>query len=213
MTTEIALDVKNLWFKYPIGDWVLRGANLTLHSGEQVLIIGDTGSGKTTLLRALTKVGQVVYGGELRGEVLVEGKSLENLQLEEIFKYVHVIGQNPYLYFTEPIVHQDLLSYACRVHGDQEVAARSVSRAVESTRVHKLLTKCCFELSGGEARRALVAKSLVADPIVFAFDEPLMWLDDQGVGDFIELLRLLKNLGKSALVFEHRFLPIYRHFN
>ncbi|MEM0318131.1 MAG: ATP-binding cassette domain-containing protein [Candidatus Nezhaarchaeales archaeon] len=76
-----------------------------------------------------------------------------------------------------------------------------------------MLDRYFFEFSGGEAKRVLVTKSIIANPSLIVFDEPLMWLDDEGLKDFVELLSVLRRLGKSVLVIEHRFLPIYRYFD
>ncbi|MCS7099975.1 MAG: ATP-binding cassette domain-containing protein, partial [Sulfolobales archaeon] len=83
------LVVKNLWFRYPTSsNWVLRGVNLSVGSGEVVLVLGASGSGKTTLLRSLTGVGLWVYGGEVRGEVLLRGRKLGELAVEELRRLI-----------------------------------------------------------------------------------------------------------------------------
>jgi len=205
------LEISDLYFAYPHGDYVLRGLNFTLSRGEHVLIIGDTGSGKTTLARVITKVGKLVYQGRLSGSIRVLGREIDKVDLEFLTRVFHVVGQNPYAYFTEPLVYDNLLSYALKCHGHVERAKRAVEKAVEATGTRGLLYRYFYELSGGEARRVLVARALVPDPLALIFDEPLMWLDDQGVNDFLDLLGLLKSLGKSVLVFEHRFLPLVKH--
>lgn len=213
MNSDSIVEARNLWFKYPGGNWVLRGLDLVVEKGEHILIIGETGSGKTTLVRAITRMGELVYGGEIKGEVLIDNRNARDLEPEDVFRTIHVIGQNPYLYFTEPVVRDDLLVYALRVHGEIRLAKQAVVKAVETTGIYKLLDRYFFELSGGEAKRVLVTKSIIANPLLMVFDEPLMWLDDEGVGAFIELLSVLRRLGKSVLVIEHRFLPIYRYFD
>ncbi|MEM4977068.1 MAG: energy-coupling factor ABC transporter ATP-binding protein, partial [Desulfurococcaceae archaeon] len=164
MNSKPVVEVKHLWFRYPGGNWVLRGVDLVIEKGEHVLIIGETGSGKTTLVRAVTGVGELVYGGESRGEVLVDGRNLKNLEPEDVFKVIHIIGQNPYLYFTEPIVRDDLLAYSLRVHGEIRIAKQALVKAVEATGIYRLLDRYFFELSGGEAKRVLVTKSIMANP-------------------------------------------------
>lgn len=200
------LEVADLWFRYPSGDWVLRGLSLSVGRGECVLIVGEAGSGKTTLARVITGSAKLIYDGHLRGRVVVNGVSLEGA--EALARRVALIGQNPYLYFTEPLVYHDLYSYALRVCGSAEGAAEAVERAAEAARAQGLMGKYFFELSGGQAKRALVAKALISDPPLFIFDEPLMWLDDLGVRDFVDLLGVLRALGKSVIIFEHRFMPL-----
>ncbi|MEM0225003.1 MAG: ATP-binding cassette domain-containing protein [Desulfurococcaceae archaeon] len=209
-SNDLLLEVRNLYFKYPGKDFVLRDLNLTLEKGEHVLIIGDTGSGKTTLARVLTRIAFTVYGGEARGVIKIGNRNLFEINNEELFEKVHLIGQNPYMYFTELIVRDDIYNYALRIHRSHDKAVKSFSKVVEATGIHKLLDRYFYELSGGEARRVLVAKALISNPDLLIFDEPLMWLDEKGVEDFKELLKLLRFLGKGVIVFEHRFLPLLR---
>ena len=204
------LEIQDVFFKYPTGDWVLRGVNFTLSRGEHALVIGETGSGKTTLARIILKTGTTIYEGDLKGSIRIMGRDLLEIDFNEISKLIHLIGQNPYSYFIEPLVRDDMYSYALKVHGESRLAERAVAKSIEALNISKLTNRYFFELSGGEARRVLVAKSLIADPVLLIFDEPLMWLDDQGVEDFLDLLGLLKRLGKSVLIFEHRFLPLLR---
>lgn len=207
------LEVRNLYFKYPGKDFILSNLNLALDKGEHVLIIGDTGSGKTTLARVLTKIAFTIYGGEARGIIKIRNKNILEISDDELYETIHIIGQNPYTYFTELIVRDDIYNYALRVHKTEDKAKKSFRKVVEATGVHKLLNRYFYELSGGEARRILVAKALISDPEILVFDEPLMWLDEKGVNDFVELLKLLRFLGKSIIVFEHRFIPLLREMD
>lgn len=204
------LEIADLWFKYSNGGWVLRGLNLSVSEGKQVLIIGETGSGKTTLARVITGSAKLIYDGHLKGRVAINGINLEE-DAEPLARHVAFIGQNPYLYFMEPSVYHDLYSYALRIHGNAEHAVKALNKAVEAMGIKDLLNKYFFELSGGQAKRVLVAKALISDPSLFLFDEPLMWLDDLGVRDFIDLLNMLKVLEKSVIIFEHRFIPLLKH--
>ncbi len=207
------LEIQDLWFKYPVGDWVLRGANLSVKRGEHVLIIGDTGSGKTTFIRAITNIGRLVYNGEIKGSIKILDKELSEYTSSELFKVIGVIGQNPYLYFTDLHVYRDLYNYALRVHRDPSRAERALRKIVEMMSLYDSLEKYFFELSGGEAKRVIVAKTLIADPQILLLDEPLMWLDEYGVKDILEVLRVLRRLGKNIIVFEHRFVPLIDYFD
>jgi len=213
MNREPAIEVKNLFYKYPGGDYIFRGAYFEVLRGEHVLVIGDTGSGKSTLVRILSRTAEFIYRGELSGEIRILGKNIGEIGFEELQRLVHVIGQNPYLYFTEHVVRDELYSYALKIYKTSEKAERAVRKVVEATHIYNLVDKYFYELSGGEAKRVIVARALIAEPEILLFDEPLMWLDDRGVSDFLDLLKLLRYLGRTVLVFEHRFLPIIREFD
>ena len=205
------LEVTDLWVRYPIGDWVLRGLDLQVSRGEVVLIVGETGSGKSTLARAISGLAETVYNCEVKGRIIVEGLELSEGSYRSLAGRIVLIGQNPYLYFTEPLVGDDLYSYALKVYGEEQLASKAFSRTLEVMGVGGLRERYFFELSGGEARRALVAKALISNPTIFIFDEPLMWLDDLGVEDYVRLIGELKELGRTVIILEHRFMPLLRH--
>jgi len=208
MGSEHPLVIRDVWYRYPGGDWVLKGVNLAVRRGEAVLIIGGTGSGKTTLARILNGSATWIYGGELRGSILVEGLDASDAEPWELSRRIHVVGQNPYMYFTYPLLRDDLEAYAYSMYEARDLAERALRKAVESMSVHSLLDKYFFELSGGQARRALVAKSMISDPSIIVFDEPLMWLDDKSVNEFTKLAEALRFMGKTLVFMEHRFTPL-----
>ncbi len=202
----VMLTVKNLWYRYPNSDWILRGVNLHLDNGDIFLILGKSGSGKSTLAIALTGIGIHVYGGEMRGEIYVDGRSIEGIT-NNVSKYITLVGQNPYNHFIEHKVRDDLYGYAESIY-DEKKANTIVENVAKLMNIENVLDKKFFELSGGEVRRAAIAKALISNPSVIILDEPLMWLDDIGIDSLRKSLGILKLLGKSIIVLEHRFLPL-----
>ncbi len=203
-----SLEVVNLWFRYPKSpEWVLRGVSLRLYPGEVALVMGASGSGKTTLLRAITGVGRWIYSGEFRGKVLLGGTLLEDLPLDGIRRSIQVVNQNPYTHFIEHLVGRDLLSLAVQIYGE-ELGQRVFARVTIALKLEGLLSRRFFELSGGQLRRVAIAKALLWDPKVLVLDEPLMWLDDEGVADVVEAVHIARSLGKAILIFEHRFMRL-----
>lgn len=88
---EIAVDVRDAWFRYPGGEWVVKGASLTARKGELLLISGPNGAGKSTLLKLMAGVLR-----PNRGSVFVSGRPI-------------IVPENPLTYFTHPTVREEIL--------------------------------------------------------------------------------------------------------
>ncbi len=206
-SNQYVMEVENLTFRYPNRKPLLRGVNLKLVKGESVLIVGKSGSGKTTLARALIGIGETVYGGVVEGSIKLLGKNLDSLSHDELIKNVQLIGQNPYSHFVEHVVMDDIVGFLRRLYTREEAVKKVVSKA-EELGMRDLLSRRFYELSGGEARRAAILKAVSIEPQLLILDEPLMWVDEQGVLKLLKLLSSLKKQGMSLLVFEQRFLPL-----
>jgi len=202
------IELRDVWFRYKDGEWILRGVKESFYEGETVLIIGEAGSGKTTLARAVTGLGETLYGGELKGEIVYRGRDIKELDFSELFKEIRVVGQNPYNYFIEPLLREDLMSHIRYLADDEKKAEKIFNKIIDMTRLRNLINRYFYELSGGEARRALIAKALASDPVLIIFDEPLMWLDDDSTKDFLMNIVFLKELRKTLIILEHRFKPL-----
>ncbi|MEL9941199.1 MAG: ATP-binding cassette domain-containing protein [Ignisphaera sp.] len=198
------VDVKNLWLRYGDGNWVLKNISFSVDTEKTVLIIGRSGCGKTSFARALTGVAQSIFGAEVKGEIWLCGKRLEEMGLREIQSCVQMVNQDPYTHFLEPIPIDDLVSYAETVYG--ESALEHVYRVAQAVGVKDLLERPITSLSGGQLKRLSIAKALITNPSVLILDEPLMWLDDvDGTEVVLNTIRAARSAGKTVIVFEHRF--------
>lgn len=207
------LEVRNLWFRYPNSSWILKSLNLDVYEGETLLVIGRSGCGKTTLIRAIMGVGASIYGGEVRGRIVLDGREIGEYSIEELRRVIQIVNQDPRTHFIYPNIYEDLYTYALQIHRDEDRAGRALDEVSESLKIKHLLDRLYFEISGGELRRVVIAKALLSKPKILLFDEPLMWLDDAGVRDFLDALAKLKSSGVTVIVFEHRFAPLVNHIN
>ncbi|MEZ0394126.1 MAG: ATP-binding cassette domain-containing protein [Desulfurococcaceae archaeon] len=196
------LEIRDLWLRYGEGPWILGGVDLVVGRGEVHAIVGRVGSGKTTLARAVLGVAQELFGCEVRGEVRLAGRRLGELGREEIRRLVQYVSQNPYTHFVDYVLANDLLGTASRLVGRGR-AREAVEEAAKATGAAGFLDRKYYELSGGEARRAAIAKSLLGGPSLLILDEPFMWLDGDGAAGVASLIRGLKARGVAVLVLEH----------
>ena len=91
------IELKNVSYKYPLTDTpAIRNFNLSVEKGSFWGVIGPNGSGKTTLCAIMRGFAPSFYKGELEGEVLVEGKKIDEYAEGELSLRVGYVFQNPF---------------------------------------------------------------------------------------------------------------------
>jgi putative ABC transport system ATP-binding protein len=204
--SEPVIRTKKLTRTYSMGESVitaLRDADLTVHAGEFIALMGASGSGKSTLLNLIGLLDRATSG-----EYFLEGKPVSSLRRDELAdlrgKRIGFIFQSFNLLPRLSAWENVALPLAYRKgefrHQDQLTRAReSLSRVQLDQRVdHNPM-----ELSGGERQRVAIARALVTQPAVILADEPTGNLDSN---TGIEIMRLLKELngdGRTIIVVTH----------
>lgn len=164
----------------------LRGASLTVASGEVVAVMGPSGSGKSTLLHCLAGIlrpdgGSVVFDGRRVNEL---GDRQRTELRRGAFGFVFQFGQLvPELTAVENVAAPLLLAGRRR-----RPAIAAASAWFERLGLQGLEGRLPGELSGGQAQRVAVARALVAKPRVVFADEPTGALDSTAGDDVMELL-------------------------
>ena len=190
------LVARDLWFRYPGGGWVLRGASLALGPGEVVGVVGPTGSGKTTLLLLLAGVLRPE-----RGEVTVDGLPAGS---REARRLVGLVFQDPDDQLFNPTVY-DEIAYALRSLGlpEAEVQER-VERVASRLGIRGLLGRSPLALSHGQRRLVALASVLVYEPRYLLLDEPTAFLDPEASWALGCLVAEEARRGRGVLVTAHR---------
>jgi len=183
MTIENAVEIRNLSYNYPDGQWGLRDINLTVSVGEVVAIIGPNGAGKSTLLLHLN--------GILRSkaELKICGLPVEDKNIKEIRKKVGMIFQDPEDQLFSLNVFEDVAFGPVNMGYEEKEVGRRVALALRSVGMEGYAKRSSHHLSIGEKKRIAIATVLSLDPELLALDEPTSSLDPRGKGYLIELLR------------------------
>lgn len=179
---------------------VLQDIHLAIQSGDFLVIRGRSGSGKTTLLSILLGLLH-----PQKGTVVIDGHSVLSLSDREACDLRnHRIG-----YASQ----QSVLLESLSVLDNVRIAAHLQKGTKEIPgRAHELLSLLGIEalaesfpstLSGGELRRAALARALMNDPDMVIADEPLASLDEESARNVVALLSDLARQGKAVLMVSH----------
>lgn len=187
---EELLSADGLRFSFtPDGEDILAGADISLHRGELLALVGANGSGKTTLLRCLAGLARP-YSGSVRAG----GKPLK--------RSAAVIGMLPQEtadLFLQPTVIEDY-RFALKAMGRPE---REAEELLDRIGCGQLAQMHPYDLSGGELQRCGLGRVLLCDPDILLLDEPTKGLDPVSAHLMGELLRRLCAEGKGVLVVTH----------
>jgi len=187
----LAVEVRNLHYRYPDGTIALRGVDLRVKKGERVYLIGPNGSGKSTLLLHLNGILK-----PQRGKVVILGIDA-NEENGELKKKVGLVFQNPDDQLFMPTVFEDVAFGPLNLRlGEAEVKKR-VKMALEMVGLTGFENRSPHHLSYGEKKRIAIATVLAMDPEILVFDEPTLSLDPWIKRNFMELL---KTLGRNRTI-------------
>jgi tungstate transport system ATP-binding protein len=174
---------------------ILKGLDLSIARGETFALIGPTGAGKTTLLRILDLLeapgsGDVYFDGQ---RVLLSGKN--RLAIRRRMSFVH---QKPQVFNASVY---DNVACGLRWRGqDKSKIASKVERILETVGLQGLRDRQARTLSGGEAQRVALARSLVLEPEVLLLDEPTANLDPVSTARIEELISHIARQGDTAMI-------------
>ena len=150
---------------------IFHDLSLELTTGEIVSLVGPSGSGKTTLLRAIAGLqplseGQIFVGSRDVTEVPTYRRGIGMVfQDNQLFSHMSVF---------------DNIEYSLRIGGINKITRKQrVGEMLRLVGLDDLGKRTTMQLSGGEAKRVAVARSLVAEPSVLLLDEPLTGLDGE----------------------------------
>lgn len=189
------------------GRKILDSVSLSIAQGEHVAIIGPNGSGKSSLIKTFTKEFHPLAAAD--GLVLnIMGKGTWH-----VFELRKLLG----------IVSGDLQQTCCRqdsvldvvlsgffssigIYYNHEVTPEMEARArdiLDFLEISALAGRLMCELSSGEARRVLIGRALVHDPLALVLDEPANSLDLKALHSFREVIRKIADSGKSVILVTH----------
>jgi iron(III) transport system ATP-binding protein len=175
---------------------VVKGVDLVVPKGTLTTILGPSGCGKTTLLRMIAGL-----DAPTGGQILIDGQDVTTLGPAE--RNVSMVFQSYALFPHLSVIGN--VSYGLVVSGvAKDEAARRARAAMDSVGLSGFDQRSPSELSGGQQQRVAVARSLVLEPSVMLFDEPLSNLDARLRRSMREEIRALQQrLGLTVAYVTH----------
>ena len=170
--------------------------NMDIKDGELIVLVGPSGCGKSTTLRMVAGLEDIS-----RGHLLLDGKDITQMPPKD--RDMAMVFQNYALYGHMSIYENMAFSLTMRKE-DKNVIHRKVLAAAEILGLTEQLNKKPAQLSGGQRQRVAMGRSIVRNPSVFLFDEPLSNLDAKLRGATRrEILLLHKRLGATMMYVTH----------
>ena len=182
---------------------VLHNANLTLHNGEFIYVIGKVGSGKSTLLKSLYCEIPIEQG---KAQILdYDLTKIKRKQIPFLRRKLGIVFQDFQLLIDRSAAKN--LEFVLRATGwkkDSEIKAR-IEHVLQQVGMQDKGYKMPHELSGGEQQRIVIARALLNDPKLILADEPTGNLDPETSGQIVQLLHDICKQGTAVIMTTHNY--------
>lgn len=207
ISKSLALEVSNLTVSY--GDnLILSDCTVAIEQGVMLGIIGPNGAGKTTFIKSI--LGLIPAK---KGEVLLLGKTLGYVRNK-----IAYVAQRSSVDWDFPITVFDMVLMGCygrlgwvRQPGVQEQI--EVYEALVAVGLEMYANQSIGVLSGGQQQRAFIARGLMQKAEIYFLDEPFAGVDAPTEKIIVELLKKLRDQGKTIIVVHHDILTAQHYFD
>jgi general L-amino acid transport system ATP-binding protein len=183
------------------GDFhVLKGIDLTVQTGERIVICGPSGSGKSTLIRCINRLEE-----HQKGRIVVDGTELTNdiKKIEKVRAEVGMVFQHFNLFPHLTVLENLTLGPIWVRKTPKKEAEETAMMFLEKVHIAEQAKKYPGQISGGQQQRVAIARSLCMRPKVMLFDEPTSALDPEMVKEVLDVMIQLAEEGMTMLVVTH----------
>ncbi len=178
----------------------LKDANLTIKSGEVVLIIGPSGSGKSTLLRSVNRLEILTSGDIWVDEDKVSGIPSD---IRKIREEVGMVFQNFNLFPHLSVIDNITLAPELVKKSNKKISKEKAIDLLKQVGLSDKENAWPNQLSGGQKQRVAIARALAMEPKVMLFDEPTSALDPEMVKEVLDVMLNLAKDGMTMMVVSH----------
>ncbi|MEM7776692.1 MAG: amino acid ABC transporter ATP-binding protein [Pseudomonadota bacterium] len=193
----ISMSGVNKWY----GEFhVLRDIDLTVQSGEKIVICGPSGSGKSTLIRCINRLEE-----HQQGDIVVDGVALTNdvRNIDKVRSEVGMVFQSFNLFPHLTVMDNLCLAPQWVRKMPRDEAEKIAMTFLERVRIPEQADKYPGQLSGGQQQRVAIARALCMQPRIMLFDEPTSALDPEMVKEVLDTMVSLAESGMTMLCVTH----------
>ncbi|MFA6708647.1 MAG: metal ABC transporter ATP-binding protein [Fusobacterium sp.] len=204
---EIAISIKNLTVSYE-NKKILSNIDMNIPKGKLIGIIGPNGGGKSTFIKGILNIIK-----KKSGIVKFQGKDYR-----KYFKKIAYIPQRDTVDWDFPTTVLDVVimgSYGrlglFKSPGEKE--KEEAIKNLKKLNIEKYFDRQISQLSGGEKQRVFIARALMQKAEIYFMDEPFQGVDVKTEKEIIEILKKLKEKGKTVLVVHHNLEKVKDYFD
>ncbi|WP_227521968.1 energy-coupling factor ABC transporter ATP-binding protein [Bacillus solitudinis] len=189
--------IENLSYSYPNQTVALSDLSCSF-SGSNIALLGANGSGKSTLLQHLN--GLLLPQS---GEINIFNTRVVKGNVHQIRQQVGLVFDNPENQLFATTVYEDV-AFGPRNKGYKESRVEEVvNETLRLLKIEELKNRVPYHLSLGQKKKVAIAGVLAMEPKLLLFDEPFSGLDPFALEDFLSLLEVLKQNGKTIVLTTH----------
>jgi polar amino acid transport system ATP-binding protein len=179
---------------------VLKDVSATVEKGSTIVLCGPSGSGKSTLVRTVNRLEPIQAG-----TISIHGQDIyaQSVNVNRLRTGIGFVFQQFNLFPHLTVAENVMLPLQRINHLSRKEALPLAMRMLERVGMAQKANTLPADISGGQAQRVAVARSLILEPDILLLDEPTSALDPEMVGEVLKLLRQLSEEGITMMCVAH----------
>ncbi|WP_156299064.1 metal ABC transporter ATP-binding protein [Streptobacillus canis] len=202
-----AIEIKDLVVAYDL-EPVLENVNLDIYEGDLMALVGPNGAGKSTLIKAILQFIKPIVGS-----IKINGNDYKYEK-----KKITYVPQRGSVDWDFPTTLFDVVMMGCygRVGFLKKIPKEEIEKvnnAIKQVEMTEFKDRQISELSGGQQQRAFLARALVQNADIYLMDEPFQGVDAVTERSIVNILKELKDKGKTVVVVHHDLQTVEEYFD
>lgn len=179
--------------------WVVKDVSFSMQSGQIVGLLGPNGAGKTTSFYMVVGLVQMD-----KGAIHLDALDISDLAMHERARQgIGYLPQEASIFRKLSISDNIMAILETRKDLNKQARQQRLKELLDDFKITHIKDSLGMSVSGGERRRAEIARALAADPKFMLLDEPFAGVDPISVGDIKDIIRTLKERGIGVLITDH----------